>query len=89
MTKAELERASELCRLRGAWLIVDNTYEHFTYDGRQHVCVSAPHVLHIFSFSKVWASARAHGQPHAAAIAASNVKLALDDFRIFEAAILN
>ena len=53
LSKQELEYASDLCRRVGAYLVLDNTYEHFTYDCRQHHCVSAPHVLHIFSFSKV------------------------------------
>ena len=52
MSAAELERASELCRRTGTWLIVDDTYEHFTYNSRRHECVSGPHVIHIFSFSK-------------------------------------
>ena len=50
---AELERASALCGAAGVWLIVDNTYEHFTYDGGRHTCVEGPHVINIFSFSKV------------------------------------
>ncbi len=53
MSKTELQRARKLCEQAGAWLIVDNTYEHFTYDGRQHTCVSGPHVVNIFSMSKV------------------------------------
>lgn len=53
LSRAELERASELCVSAGAWLIVDNTYEHFTYDGEQHECVHGPHVINVFSFSKV------------------------------------
>ena len=53
MTKDELQRAHELCEQAGVWLVVDNTYEHFTYDGRQHTCVSGPHVINIFSMSKV------------------------------------
>jgi len=28
--------------------------EHFVYDGAEHVCVAAPHVLHVFSFSKAF-----------------------------------
>ena len=59
MTRAELEQASELCRRRGTWLVVDDTYEHFTYDGRQHVCVAGPHILHMFSFSKARTRPRA------------------------------
>ena len=53
MTQSELERASQLCRDAGAWLVMDNTYEHFVYDGREHICIAGPHILHIFSFSKV------------------------------------
>ncbi len=33
------------------WLVLDDTYEDFVYNGRHH-CPSAPHVLHVFSFSK-------------------------------------
>ena len=53
MSKVELQRAHKLCEQAGAWLVVDNTYEHFTYDGREHTCVSGPHVINIFSMSKV------------------------------------
>ncbi|KAK9825707.1 hypothetical protein WJX74_000024 [Apatococcus lobatus] len=54
MTRSELERASQLCRDAGAWLVMDNTYEHFVYDGREHICIAGPHILHIFSFSKAF-----------------------------------
>lgn len=53
MSKAELERAQQLCEAVGVWLVVDNTYEDFTYDGREHSCVSGPNVINIFSMSKV------------------------------------
>lgn len=53
MDKAELQRAHKLCEQAGVWLIVDNTYENFTYDGREHTCVSGPHVINVFSMSKV------------------------------------
>ncbi len=53
LDEAELQRASQLCAAAGAWLVVDNTYEHFTYEGRQHHCVHGPHVINMFSFSKV------------------------------------
>lgn len=59
MSKSELQRAHKLCEQAGAWLIVDNTYEHFTYDGREHTCVSGQHVVNIFSMSKVSNAARA------------------------------
>ena len=53
MTKAELERASALCEAAGSWLVMDDTYEHFVYDGQQHHCIAGPNIIHIFSFSKV------------------------------------
>ena len=53
LSREECARAAELTQAAGAWLVMDNTYEHFVYDERQHHCVSAPHIIHIFSFSKV------------------------------------
>ena len=53
LDRSELERASALCGAVGAWLVVDNTYEHFTYDGCEHACVSGPHIVNLYSFSKV------------------------------------
>lgn len=53
MSKAELQRAQQLCEAVGVWLVVDNTYEDFTYDDREHTCVSGPNVINIFSMSKV------------------------------------
>ena len=53
MSKGDVERAAEICGACGAWLLMDNAYEYFLYDGRQHHCAAAPHVLHLFSFSKV------------------------------------
>ncbi|GMH03652.1 hypothetical protein Nepgr_005491 [Nepenthes gracilis] len=49
-----LKRISDLCRDNGSWLIVDNTYEYFMYDGRRHSCVEGNHVVNIFSFSKAY-----------------------------------
>ncbi|CAL8463420.1 g2954 [Coccomyxa elongata] len=54
LSKEEVERAAQLCQDAGAWLIMDNTYEHFVYDGRQHHCIAAPHIIHVFSFSKAF-----------------------------------
>ena len=65
---ATLERASRLCERAGAWLVVDNTYEHFVFEapggrggggeggglGPRHACVGGPHVANVFSFSKAW-----------------------------------
>ncbi|GLJ44169.1 hypothetical protein SUGI_0921720 [Cryptomeria japonica] len=49
-----LQRISELCKNAGSWLVVDNTYEYFMYDGLKHTCVEGPHVVNVFSFSKAY-----------------------------------
>lgn len=54
MTREELQRAADATAAAGSWLVIDNTYEHFTYDGAQHCCVSGRHVINIFSFSKAY-----------------------------------
>ena len=36
------------------WQVMDDTYEQFIYGSRPHIAVNRPHILHIFSFSKVW-----------------------------------
>lgn len=57
LSEAELERLSELTREGGAWLVLDDTYENFTFSGERHHCPQGPHVLHVFSFSKAgWSS---------------------------------
>lgn len=49
-----LKRISDLCRDAGCWLVVDNTYEYFMYDGRKHTCVEGNHIVNVFSFSKAY-----------------------------------
>ncbi|CAI9753679.1 unnamed protein product [Fraxinus pennsylvanica] len=49
-----LQRISDLCRDAGCWLVVDNTYEYFMYDGRKHVCLEGNHIVNVFSFSKAY-----------------------------------
>ncbi|CAH9083119.1 unnamed protein product [Cuscuta europaea] len=49
-----LTRISDLCKQAGCWLLVDNTYEYFMYDGRKHVCLEGNHIVNIFSFSKAY-----------------------------------
>ncbi|KAF2323294.1 hypothetical protein GH714_034501 [Hevea brasiliensis] len=49
-----LKRISDLCREAGSWLVVDNTYEYFMYDGLKHSCIEGDHVVNIFSFSKAY-----------------------------------
>lgn len=59
LSRGECERAARLCAAAGAWLVVDNTYEHFAYPDdagvpRRHHCVAGDHVVHVFSFSKAF-----------------------------------
>ncbi|CAI5499295.1 unnamed protein product [Closterium sp. Naga37s-1] len=49
-----LRRISAICAKAGSWLVLDNTYEYFMYGGNRHVCLEAPHILNIFSFSKAY-----------------------------------
>ncbi|KAG2324552.1 hypothetical protein Bca52824_007280 [Brassica carinata] len=49
-----LKRISDICKDAGCWLIVDNTYEYFVYDGLKHCCVEGDHIVNIFSFSKTY-----------------------------------
>nr|XP_029121242.1 aromatic aminotransferase ISS1 isoform X2 [Elaeis guineensis] len=49
-----LKRISDLCESAGAWLVVDNTYEYFMYDGLKHSCVEGNHIVNLFSFSKAY-----------------------------------
>ncbi|XWS20356.1 hypothetical protein CRYUN_Cryun31cG0094400 [Craigia yunnanensis] len=49
-----LQRISDLCKNAGCWLVVDNTYEYFMYDGLKHSCLEGDHIVNIFSFSKAY-----------------------------------
>ncbi|XAR69334.1 hypothetical protein NMG60_11000875 [Bertholletia excelsa] len=49
-----LKRISEICRKAGSWLVVDNAYEYFVYDGFKHACIEGNHVINLFSFSKAF-----------------------------------
>ncbi|KAK7255307.1 hypothetical protein RIF29_28714 [Crotalaria pallida] len=49
-----LKRISDICKNAGSWLLVDNTYEYFMYDGLKHSCVEGNHIVNIFSFSKAY-----------------------------------
>ncbi|RZC71598.1 hypothetical protein C5167_034748 [Papaver somniferum] len=49
-----LKRISDLCKKAGSWLVVDNTYEYFMYDGLKHTCIEGDHILNVFSFSKAY-----------------------------------
>eukprot|EP01012_Entosiphon_sulcatum_P007131 TRINITY_DN13553_c0_g1_i1.p1 TRINITY_DN13553_c0_g1~~TRINITY_DN13553_c0_g1_i1.p1 ORF type:complete len:421 (-),score=50.73 TRINITY_DN13553_c0_g1_i1:6-1268(-) len=52
--EGELRRAATACAAAGVWLIVDNAYEDFVYDGREHHCVEGPNVINLFTFSKAY-----------------------------------
>ena len=54
LPRSTLESISELCVKFGVWLVMDNTYEEFTYDGNEHAAIEGDHVLNIFSFSKAY-----------------------------------
>jgi len=54
MSKEECQRAADLCAAGKTWLVMDNTYEHFVYEGREHHCIGGPHIIHLFSFSKAF-----------------------------------
>nr|AFK45378.1 unknown [Lotus japonicus] len=49
-----LQRIANLCKNAGSWLLVDNTYEYFMFDGLKHSCVEGNHIVNIFSFSKAY-----------------------------------
>lgn len=49
-----LKKISDICKNAGCWLVVDNTYEYFMYDGLKHCCIEGDHIVNIFSFSKAY-----------------------------------
>lgn len=58
LPRSLLQRASDLTAKAGSWLVVDNTYDHFLYDGAEHeMPPEAPHVIHVSSFSKAYGMA--------------------------------
>ncbi len=57
---AELERIVAWCEARGAWLIYDETYDRFLYDGRSHASAAAlrrryERIVVTGAASKTWA----------------------------------
>lgn len=50
--RATIEAFSELCAQHGVWLVLDNTYEHFSYAGEAaHSCLEAPHIINVRAWS--------------------------------------
>jgi hypothetical protein len=58
LPKEELEAAAAMCAAAGTWLVLDNTYEDFLYEGRNHHTMSGPNVMSVFSFSKAYGESR-------------------------------
>lgn len=55
--KEKLQQLADLCAAHQVWLVMDNTYEYFTYEmegAPSHSCVSGDHVINVFSFSKAY-----------------------------------
>lgn len=59
LSKSYLQKVVDLCETYSAWLVLDCTYEYFTIAEHQPIATfpNAPHVIHIFSFSKSYALA--------------------------------
>jgi aspartate/methionine/tyrosine aminotransferase len=58
LERSFVQKAVDLCHKYGAWLILDCTYECFVPNADFDGCFNdAPHVIHIFSFSKAYALA--------------------------------
>ena len=60
LTRADIERISEICRERNLWLISDEAYEDILYDGAEHVSpASLPgmyeRTILLYTFSKSYA----------------------------------
>ena len=53
LPKEVLDRLARMTADAGTWLVIDETYENFLFSGQKHYCPDAPHVVHVFSFSKV------------------------------------
>jgi aspartate/methionine/tyrosine aminotransferase len=60
LSKELLQQVVDLCEKFACWLVLDCTYEYFTQpEGHQPIATfpDAPHVIHIFSFSKSYSLA--------------------------------
>jgi aspartate/methionine/tyrosine aminotransferase len=53
-SKELLDRISQICQERGIWLICDEAYEYFMFDGATHYSPQGDHILHLYSFSKAF-----------------------------------
>jgi aspartate aminotransferase len=57
LTKEELAQIGEICAHAGARMVVDEEYETFVYEGREHLTArtARPDAVSLFSFSKSYA----------------------------------
>ena len=53
LPRETLDRLARITAQAGTWLVIDETYEDFLFSGQPHYCPNGPHVVHVFSFSKV------------------------------------
>src|SRR5690606_27152612 len=53
----KVEKLSKICESKKIWLISDETYEYFVYDGAKHYSPKGDHVINIYSFSKCYGMA--------------------------------
>jgi aspartate/methionine/tyrosine aminotransferase len=57
-SKDDIDRMTQLCKLHGSWLIIDQTYFEFLYNDASHYfppsSSSGNNVIHVFSLSKAF-----------------------------------
>ncbi|MGE0491282.1 MAG: pyridoxal phosphate-dependent aminotransferase [Vulcanimicrobiota bacterium] len=61
-TPEQLERVASFCRRKGLWVLSDEAYEDYIYDGRPHTSIAAlpgmfERTVTVFTFSKSYAMA--------------------------------
>jgi len=61
-SRQELEQVAEFAQRHDLWVISDECYEHYLYDGRRHISIAslpgmAERTVSVFSFSKSYAMA--------------------------------
>ncbi|PRP89685.1 L-aspartate aminotransferase apoenzyme [Planoprotostelium fungivorum] len=50
--QAEVEEIQKICLDRGIWLISDEAYEDFVFDGQKHYSPDGPNVINLYTMSK-------------------------------------
>jgi aspartate/methionine/tyrosine aminotransferase len=57
LTDVEAREMIDVCERRGIWMVVDEEYETFVYDGHEHFSAGSlsPNVISLYSFSKSFA----------------------------------